>query len=94
MHGIAIRYVQHCQAMFECGVCELAHFFFHSKCSQALKTCCLKLGFDVYVGQDTFLAFAIKDVPLHTNLSKTRKHLLVLDRSNKISCILMSSVTC
>ena len=29
MHGIAIRYVQHCQAMLERGVCELAHSFFH-----------------------------------------------------------------
>ena len=52
------------------------------------------LDFDIYVRQDTFFAFAIKDVPLHTNLSKTRQHLLVPDRSNKISCILMSSVTC
>ena len=44
MLGIAICYMQQCQAMLECGVCELAHYFFHSKCSQALKTC-LKLGF-------------------------------------------------
>ena len=26
MHGIAIRYVQHFQAVLERGVCELAHF--------------------------------------------------------------------
>ena len=25
MHCIAIRYVQHCQTMWEHGVCELAH---------------------------------------------------------------------
>ena len=45
MHCIAIHYAQHCQAMLECGLCEFAYFFFHSKCSQALKTCSLKLGF-------------------------------------------------
>ena len=28
--GIAIRYIQHSQAMLERGVCELAHSFFHS----------------------------------------------------------------
>ena len=27
MQGIGIRYVQHCQAMLERGVCELAHYF-------------------------------------------------------------------
>ena len=94
MHGIAIRYVQHCQAMLECGVCELAHFSFIPSVLKHWKHVVWSLDFDIYVRQDTFLAFAIKDVPLHTNLSKTRQHLLVLDRSNKISCILMSSVTC
>ena len=29
LHGIAICYVQHCQTMLECAVCELAHSFFH-----------------------------------------------------------------
>ena len=29
MHGIAIRCIQHSQAMLERGVCELAHSFFH-----------------------------------------------------------------
>ena len=29
MHGIDIYYVQHFQAMLECGVCELARSFFH-----------------------------------------------------------------
>ena len=31
MHGITIPYAQHCQAMLECGMCELAHFFFHDR---------------------------------------------------------------
>ena len=30
MHGIAIHYVLHCQAMLECGVCELAESLFLS----------------------------------------------------------------
>ena len=30
MHDIAIHYMQHCQAMLELRVCELAHSFFHS----------------------------------------------------------------
>ena len=30
MHDVPIRYVQHCQAMLERGVCELARFFFRS----------------------------------------------------------------
>ena len=29
VHGIAIHYVQHCQAILEFVVCELAHSFFH-----------------------------------------------------------------
>ena len=29
IHGISIRYVQHCQVMLERRVCELAHYFFH-----------------------------------------------------------------
>ena len=29
MHGIAICYVQHCQATLERGLCELHHYFFH-----------------------------------------------------------------
>ena len=29
MLGIGIRCIQHSQAMLECGVCELAHSFFH-----------------------------------------------------------------
>ena len=29
MHGIAMHYMQHCQAMLKQGVCGLAHFFFH-----------------------------------------------------------------
>ena len=29
MHGIAIHYVQHCKAVLEQGVRELAHSFFH-----------------------------------------------------------------
>ena len=29
MLGIAIHCIQHSQAMLECGVCELAHSFFH-----------------------------------------------------------------
>ena len=31
MHGIIIRNVQHCQAMLECGVYELAYSFFHCR---------------------------------------------------------------
>ena len=31
MLGIAIRCIQHSQAMLERGVCELAHSFFHFK---------------------------------------------------------------
>ena len=38
LHGITIRYVQHCQTVLERGVCELAHssfIFFLSETSSA-----------------------------------------------------------
>ena len=31
-HGIAIRYVQHCQAMLQRGVCELAYLLSFNLC--------------------------------------------------------------
>ena len=34
MLGIAIRCIQHSQAMLERGICELAHFFFHETIAQ------------------------------------------------------------
>ena len=36
MLGIAIRCIQHSQAMLECGVCELTHSFFHYICNAFL----------------------------------------------------------
>ena len=37
MLGIAIHCIQHSQAMFERGVCELAYSFFHFLCEHSVK---------------------------------------------------------
>ena len=66
------------------GYVSLLTFSFIPSVLKHWKHVVWSFDFDIYVRQDTFLAFAIKDVPLHTNLSKTRQHSLVLDRSNKI----------
>ena len=48
MLGIAIRCIQHSQAMLERGVCELAHSFFHFFHMYSGKSKRLSYWFQVY----------------------------------------------